>query len=161
MVGVLLWTVDRTIRSAIAWLLILIPGYFLTKERPFETFCFWRKIVSYPFCRNLNNFKVSFKWALAGRTDGSSTLLPAADRADRIRAFAVIDKKRFPLRLFHKLVCWAQVTCSKSFAHSSKSGHRSRGRFWDLSGKCSLRIGISLGHWVDRGVPINLQYKQN
>lgn len=49
-------------------------------------------------------------------------------------------------------------TDNRSLAYSSSSGHRSIGRNRGRCGKCSLSIGISFGHWLECGVPINLQF---
>lgn len=47
-------------------------------------------------------------------------------------------------------------TVIRSLADSSSSGQTSIGLLGVWCEKWSLMIGISLGHWFGRGVPINL-----
>lgn len=76
-----------------------------------------------------------------------------------------IAKNRWKKNSNMNLKCtgiWWFLTDNKSLAYSSSSGHRSIGRNGGRCGKCSLNIGISVGHWLECGVPINLyQIKSN
>lgn len=60
-----------------------------------------------------------------------------------------------PLK-WNKLIVGTMHTDNKSFAYSSSSGHKSTGRKHGRCGKWSLNIEISVGHWLECGVPIKL-----